>query len=88
MKATIDFDPGLYRRLKAEAALSGLTVKALVAEGARRVLADPPAARPDVPEPPAPWIGSLRAYAGNALGKHDLVAMRASIAAGRVRRAP
>ena len=41
MKATIDFDDTLYRQLKAEAALRGRKVEELVAEGVRRVLADP-----------------------------------------------
>jgi hypothetical protein len=45
MKATIEFEERLYRRLKAEAALRGRTVKELVAEGVRRVL--------DAPEAPA-----------------------------------
>ena len=38
MKATIDFDDALYRRLKIEAARCGRTVRELVAEGVRQVL--------------------------------------------------
>ena len=38
MKATIDFDDALYRRLKVEAARRGRTVRELVAEGVRYVL--------------------------------------------------
>lgn len=40
MKAIIDFDEGLYRRLETEAARGGRTVAALVAEGVRYVLGD------------------------------------------------
>ena len=84
MKATIDFDESLYRRLKVEAARRGRTVRELVAEGVRYVLgmAEPPAER----EAPEEWVGSLRDYAANAHGKHDLAAMRRSIA--RARRPP
>ena len=38
MKATIDFDERLYRRLKVEAARRGRTIRDLVDEGVRRVL--------------------------------------------------
>lgn len=38
MKATIDFDDQLYRRLKIEVARRGRTVRELVAEGVRYVL--------------------------------------------------
>lgn len=38
MKATIEFEDELYRRLKATAALRGSKVKELVAEGVRLVL--------------------------------------------------
>ncbi|MFY9988351.1 MAG: hypothetical protein WAM44_01530 [Chthoniobacterales bacterium] len=38
MKATIEFDDELYRRLKAAAALRGAKIKDLVAEGVRLVL--------------------------------------------------
>ncbi len=40
MKATIDFEDGLYRRLKATAALQGRKVKDLVAEAVRSLLSD------------------------------------------------
>ena len=42
MKATIEFDEALYRRLKVEAAKRGRTVRELVAEGVRHVLDSPP----------------------------------------------
>ncbi|GJG86284.1 hypothetical protein tb265_14650 [Gemmatimonadetes bacterium T265] len=41
MKATIDFDDALYRRLKIEAARRGRTIRDLVADGVRQVLNAP-----------------------------------------------
>jgi hypothetical protein len=85
MKATIEFDDKLYRRLKAEAALQGQTVKELVTEGVRRVLDEPPR-EPVAHEDSAgaeAWFGALRAYAGKARGTHSLQAVRESIARGR-----
>lgn len=86
LKATIDFDDTLYRLLKVEAARRGRTIRDLVADGVRLVLDAPDA---DVPEPddgPAPWFGVLSGYAANAGGRHDLEAIRGSVAAGRSRR--
>ena len=81
MKATIEFDDALYRRLKVEAARRGRTVRDLVADGVRHVLglAQPSDARAES----AAWFGSLRDYAANARGGHGLAAMRRSIARGR-----
>jgi hypothetical protein len=85
MKATIDFDESLYRRLKVEAARRGTTIRELVAEGVRHVLGFPPALpRPD-DGGAAPWIGTLSGYASHAEGEHDLSAMRRSIARRRTR---
>lgn len=86
MKATIDFDDALYRRLKVEAARRGRTVRDLVAEGVRHVLDAPPdesadAARAQDVEDSA-WFGSLRQYARD-VSDHSLSAMRASVARGR-----
>jgi len=90
MKATIEFEDALYRRLKSEAALRGRSVKDLVAEGVREVLAQPQlgtthaplaVARPD-------WLGALNKYARNAAGRHDLAAIRGSIVRARLKRAP
>ena len=81
MKATIDFDERLYRRLKIEAARQGRTVKELVDEGVRMVLGESVA--PDASAPAGEWIGSLSKYAKNARGRHDLASMRESIARGR-----
>ncbi len=84
MKATVDIDPALYRRLKVEAARRGRTIRDMVAEGLRHVLGLP---APPAPEEhaglEAPWFGALRRYAANAGGKHDLAALRRSIAGGR-----
>ena len=87
MKASIDFDDTLYRQLKAKAALRGRKVKELVAEGVRRVLADPlspssPLPAKDSTAKPA-WFGNLHKYAMNAAGRDDLASMRASVARGR-----
>ncbi len=91
MKATIDFDPVLYRRLKVEAARRGRTVRDLVAEGVELVLerleahTETPDVSSSVDEWRPAWLGSLRQYAANANGKHDLASMRASVARGRSR---
>lgn len=85
MKATIEFDDHLYRRLKATAALRGNTVKELVTEGVRRILDESPQneAQSEDSGVPDAWFGALRAYAGNARGPHSLQAMRRSVARGR-----
>jgi plasmid stability protein len=87
MKATIDLDDALYRRLKVEAARRGRTIRELVADGVERVLETPVDTINDGPVPeasPAPWFGALHDYAENAAGgDHGLAAMRRSIAAGR-----
>jgi hypothetical protein len=83
MKATIDLDDALYRRLKMEAARRGRTVRELVADGIRAVIDAPPVPEAATVEAKAAeWYGSLRSYAGRA-EQHDLEAMRASIARGR-----
>jgi hypothetical protein len=83
MKATIDFDEALYRRLKMEAARQGRTVRELVADGVRWVLGLPVSPAGNA-EPPGDWVGSLRQFAGTAQA-HDLASMRASIARSRRR---
>ncbi len=83
MKATIDLDDDLYRRLKVEAARRGRTVRDLVAEGIRVVIDSPDiGGAPSDQHPGAAWFGALNAYATNA-DDHGLEAMRASIALGR-----
>jgi hypothetical protein len=88
VKTTIELDDGLYRRLKAEAALRGRTVKDLVAEAVQHVLAEPAvsplaAPKPAAASPEPPWFGMLRGYSRNAAGRHDLASIRRSIARGR-----
>ncbi len=90
MKATIDFDEQLYRRLKIEAARRGRTVRELVAEGVRYVLDAPDlGARgsgraPDIEEWKPAWFGSLARY-GAEVDDHSMAAVRSSIARGRKR---
>jgi hypothetical protein len=83
MKATIDFDEGLYRRLKVEAARQGRTVRELVAEGVRHVLGIAPPTASAVKE--EAWFGVLGQY-GRKQPSHDLESMRRSIARGRTRK--
>ena len=86
MKATIDFDDTLYRRLKIEAARRGRTVRELVSEGVRYVLDGDPsnhtatdmAVATDVPA----FFGVLGDYAAK-VDDHSLEAIRASVAAAR-----
>jgi hypothetical protein len=88
MKATIDFDDVLYRRLKIVAAQHGRTVRELVAEGVRYVLNKPPEPAPATTDALAArpaWFGSLRKYARNADGDHSMTTIRKSIAQGRTR---
>jgi hypothetical protein len=85
MKATIEFDDALYRRLKLEAVRRGRTVRELVAEGVRMVLDAPDASYPTLlresAAPPA-WFGMLRDHA-RRVDAHDMDSIRASIARGR-----
>ena len=84
MKATIEFDDALYRRLKVEAARRGRTVRELVAEGVRHVLDSPPStanANNTAAWQPA-WFGTLGSYA-SAVDDHSMSAVKRSIARGR-----
>jgi hypothetical protein len=87
MKATIDFDDVLYRRLKIEAARRGRTVRELVAEGVRYVLDGPVGqSRADEVTPDGEWrpgwLGVLRPFAA-PVEDHSLGAIRTSITRGR-----
>ncbi len=86
MKATIEFDDALYRRLKVEAARRGRTVRELVAEGVRHVLDSPPSpADADADNTAAwqpAWFGSLGTYAA-AVDDHSMSAVNRSIARAR-----
>ncbi len=88
MKATIDFDDALYRRLKIEAAKRGRTVREMVAEGVRYVLdGDVSGGQATVTPPSAEWrpewIGALRQWA-EPVTDHSMSAIRQSIARARV----
>jgi len=84
MKATIDFDEALYRRLKVEAAKRGRSIRDLVADGVRYVLSNPTSPEASsAASTSASWVGSLRSYAKHADGKHDMASIRKSIAKGR-----
>jgi hypothetical protein len=85
MKATIEFDDRLYRRLKIEAARRGRTIRDLVQEGVRAILDEPPQPAPGAENAEPEWFGSLSAYASNAGEAHDMAAIRRSIAEGRQR---
>ena len=82
MKATIDLDDALYRRLKVEAARRGRTVRELVADGIRAVLDAPPSTDARAVSESPDWYGSLSAY-GKKVEDHSIDAMRSSIARRR-----
>ena len=83
MKATIEFDEALYRRLKVEAAKRGRTVRELVAEGVRHVLDSPPStANANAAGWQPAWFGSLASYA-SAVEDHSMGAVKRSITRGR-----
>ncbi len=87
MKATIDFDDALYRRLKIEAARRGRTVREMVAEGVQYVLDTPDVgstspAPVDTSEWKPAWLGSLSAFA-EKVEDHSMRAVRESIANAR-----
>ena len=84
MKATIDFDEQLNRRLKIEAVRRGLTIRNVVSDAVRQVLDGPPTGSggPTDAEWTPVWIGSLAQYAHNA-SDHAMESVRKSIARGR-----
>jgi hypothetical protein len=89
MKATIEFDDALYRRLKIEAVKRGRTVRELVADGVLHVLNAPSTVTPSDPDADAStwrpsWLGSLSRY-GRAVSDHTPAAVRESVARGRAR---
>lgn len=65
MKTTLDIPDGLYRRVKAEAALRGLTVREVTAELYRRWLRE--GQQPDAQETPTDWLCSWLSAADAAL---------------------
>jgi hypothetical protein len=84
MKATIEFDDALYRRLKVEAARRGRTLRDLVTEGVRHVLDTP--ASPNTATGTAAWqptwFGSLGVYAAG-VDDHSMRAVKRSTASAR-----
>ncbi len=90
MKATIEVPDDLYRRVKAKSALQGLPVREVTIQLFRRWLDES-----DTPTPPKTsagleadrpaWAGSLRRYAKNAKGRHDMESIRNSVGRGRFR---
>ena len=86
MKATIDFDDALYRRLKIEAARRNRSIRDLIAEGVRRVLDAPTSLHTDPSGASSKWnpswLGSLGKY-GASVKQHDMGSIRRSIARGR-----
>ena len=89
MKATIEFDDALYRRLKVEAARRGRTVRELVAEGVRHVLDSPPSTADagDTAAWQPAWFGSLGMYAAT-VDDHSMSAVKRSIARARASDSP
>lgn len=93
MKATIDIPDELYRKVKAKSALEGRPVRDVTVQLFRKWVSDTqrePAgsARPKAAGGTLPsWLGALRGYAKNARGRHDMKAVRQSIARGRSARA-
>lgn len=91
MKATIDIPDELYRKVKAKGALQGRPVREVTEQLLRNWLTEPEArpgggkqtrSRDGNTRPP--WFGALRAYARNARGRHDMEAIRKSIAHARI----
>jgi hypothetical protein len=89
MKATIEVPDELYRQVKAKSALQGRPVREVAVELFRGWVGE---AKP-TPAPKKlmltggrgapPWFGSLRQYAKNAKGRHDMASIRKSIARAR-----
>ncbi len=89
MKATIDIPDDVYRKVKAKSAIEGRQVRDVTVELFRKWIGETTAVakgrkqtRPGG-EPRPPWFGSLRRYAENAKGRHDMKSIRESIARGR-----
>jgi hypothetical protein len=89
MKATVEVPDELYRKVKAKSALQGRPVRQVAVELFRGWVGEsqPTGAaeklrRTDGKSAP-PWFASLRKYAKNAKGRHDMGAIRKSIARAR-----
>jgi hypothetical protein len=94
MKATIDIPDELYRKVKAKSALEGRPVRDVTVQLFRKWVDETGVESPsrkrtrgnDKNKPS--WFGTLRAYAKNARGRHDMESIRESIARGRTAGAP
>lgn len=94
MKATIDIPEELYRRVKAKSALEGRAVREVTIDLFHHWVEDAQAEAASGVQPKSasgtsapPWFGALRQYAANAGGRHEMEAIRESIARGRARKA-
>lgn len=92
MKTTIDIPDDIYRRVKSRSALEGRAVREVAITLFQSWVGQPDApattrdaAMVDAKPVAPPWFGSLRKYARNAGGKHDMASVRRSIARGRAR---
>lgn len=65
MKTTLDIPDGLYRRVKAEAALRGLTIREVTADLYRRWLKE--GQQRDAQETPTDWLRSWLSAADEAI---------------------
>ena len=86
MKATIDFDERLYRRLKIEAARRGRSIRELVADAVTRHLDAAPFSEEGAQnsaEWSPKWLGSLARYSA-ANDDHSMSSIRESVARARV----
>lgn len=84
MKTTLEIPDGLYRRVKAEAALRGLTVREVTTELYRRWLRE--GQQRDEQETPTDWLSSWLSAADEALeGAPAGPTAREELGAGRNR---
>lgn len=87
MKATVEIPDDLYRRVKAKSALRGQAVREVVITLFQGWVAeedDAAAAEPVATEGRPAWFGAAGVHA-RRVGRHDMDAVRASIAGGRMR---
>jgi hypothetical protein len=89
MKATMDIPDELYRQVKAKSALRGQAVREVAVslfQGWLATADDAPPVAPSLTDghPPPAWFGAARQYA-RRVRRHDMSAVRRSIARGRAR---
>lgn len=93
MKVTVDIPDGIYRQVKAKSALEGWSVREVATTLFKSWVEQPGAglrgtkaqAIGERESADPPWFGALRSYARRAGGRHDMEAIRRSIACGRAR---